>query len=372
MIVDDWKPKYKKPKLWKYIFVLLCVFIIISMLVYEKQKWINQLQTKPNTKHQGNLLNDANIEQVKVQTNIDEQVIKNAHIENSSQTINNHIINNQTISNQTDNSQTISNQTINTPTKPFSIEFKNNDNLQLETSESFNFKKDDSNFITPLPKALKNNLILLKKHLSNDPSHRLNITGLYITSENNHSIFPNMGLARANQIKKYLLSLGFNSKQINLNAQTKDATPNDDVFDGMVDFSVDTLTSDALLANQIAIEKLKHSIKAQPLILKFAEGEAHIGMTPEKREKILNIMSYVDKVKGSKLILTGHTDSLGQDKDNMLLAKKRATFVADFLAENGLDRRKMKIVTRGEAEPIASNATDEGRAKNRRTVVTIE
>jgi OOP family OmpA-OmpF porin len=62
----------------------------------------------------------------------------------------------------------------------------------------------------------------------------------------------------------------------------------------------------------------------------------------------------------------GHTDSRGSDAYNEKLSEKRAASVLEYLASKGIDAARMAAKGYGESKPIADNATDEGRAKNRR------
>lgn len=75
--------------------------------------------------------------------------------------------------------------------------------------------------------------------------------------------------------------------------------------------------------------------------------------------------------KPGAVTITGHTDSVADDAHNLDLSRRRARAVGDYLASKatGLD-----LVTdgRGEAEPIADNSTDEGRAENRRVEIRAE
>jgi len=72
------------------------------------------------------------------------------------------------------------------------------------------------------------------------------------------------------------------------------------------------------------------------------------------------------------LYVIGHTDSRGSEEYNMTLSKQRAQAVADHLLTQDPSRSKfIKVVGRGESEPVASNDTDEGRAMNRRVVIEV-
>lgn len=73
----------------------------------------------------------------------------------------------------------------------------------------------------------------------------------------------------------------------------------------------------------------------------------------------------------SSISVVGHTDSVGSDAYNQRLSERRANSAADYLASKGLDRSKMSTSGMGESQPVASNATAEGRQQNRRVVITI-
>ena len=69
--------------------------------------------------------------------------------------------------------------------------------------------------------------------------------------------------------------------------------------------------------------------------------------------------------------LYGHADSRGSDSYNQALSERRAEAVKRYLIEKGLDGSKISAYGRGESEPVASNDTVEGRAKNRRVELSI-
>ena len=70
-------------------------------------------------------------------------------------------------------------------------------------------------------------------------------------------------------------------------------------------------------------------------------------------------------------LIIGHTDSTGDDKYNMGLSLRRAESVRDYLVETGAPAEKLRVVGRGENDPIASNDTPKGQAENRRVSVTV-
>lgn len=70
-----------------------------------------------------------------------------------------------------------------------------------------------------------------------------------------------------------------------------------------------------------------------------------------------------------RIDIIGYTDSQGSADYNRDLSRRRAEAVADYLANEGIDRDLMSVSGRGETDPVATNATAEGRAKNRRVII---
>ncbi len=73
--------------------------------------------------------------------------------------------------------------------------------------------------------------------------------------------------------------------------------------------------------------------------------------------------------KGIKIEISGHTDSDGEEADNILLSQKRTQSVKDFLVKMGVSPDQMTTVGYGESKPIMTNDTPEGKAKNRRVEI---
>jgi len=82
--------------------------------------------------------------------------------------------------------------------------------------------------------------------------------------------------------------------------------------------------------------------------------------------KIRRFAQFLLRNRDSKVLIEGHTDSVGSQKKNLLLSQKRAEAVADMLVALGVNPNRITTIGRGESMPIASNSTEEGRRKNRR------
>ena len=88
--------------------------------------------------------------------------------------------------------------------------------------------------------------------------------------------------------------------------------------------------------------------------------------------KVLDGVALVAK-KYDKTILevAGHTDNVGGEAYNKQLSQRRADSVAQYLETKGVAQARIMTAAGGEDHPIASNATETGRAQNRRVEVTI-
>ena len=69
--------------------------------------------------------------------------------------------------------------------------------------------------------------------------------------------------------------------------------------------------------------------------------------------------------------VTGHTDSVGSADFNQRLSEQRANSVGNYLIGQGLVRERFEIIGMGKNYPIADNATDAGRALNRRVEIRV-
>ena len=94
-------------------------------------------------------------------------------------------------------------------------------------------------------------------------------------------------------------------------------------------------------------------------------------LKPEGRQVLDQVASQVDTINLETLIAVGHTDSIGTEQYNQGLSERRAASVKNYLVSKGIPADRIYTEGKGELNPVASNATREGRAQNRRVEIEI-
>ncbi|WP_299105691.1 OmpA family protein [uncultured Tenacibaculum sp.] len=253
---------------------------------------------------------------------------------------------------------------------PFRINDANGD-FAFSLEESFNFNESSFSIRDSISGNLNNGILKIKEYLDANGNKRFNITGYYTSNETNNSAFPNLGMARANAVKNHMVSQGISARLINTFGELKEDMQSDKngVLFGPLYFDIFTRT-EASTANDEALKVACEAIKENPLMFYFKTGEFHINLTPEQKQKFAEISRCVDKL-GFKISVVGHTDSTGNIDTNMILGQNRANEAKKDLINFGILEENIVTSSKGQTLPIADNATEEGRAKNRRIVVTI-
>lgn len=94
-------------------------------------------------------------------------------------------------------------------------------------------------------------------------------------------------------------------------------------------------------------------------------------LKPEGKVRLADLVSKLQGTDIEVILATGHTDSIGSDAYNQKLSIRRAQAVKAFLVSKGLKADRVFTDGKGEKQPVASNQTREGRAKNRRVEVEV-
>jgi len=176
----------------------------------------------------------------------------------------------------------------------------------------------------------------------------------------------NMGLSkrRAQAVAAYLASLGVPADKMHtLGRGEKDPVMSNDTKEGQaqnrrvqVVVIGQSRALDAMIFPSVALfERRSGEITT--------EGKALMDSSIDAGRDVLKRSSFIEVI--------GHTDDVGDDAYNQGLSEQRAAAVRDFLVGAGVDGTKIVTWGAGERLPIASNATPEGRAENRRVEVLV-
>jgi len=106
-----------------------------------------------------------------------------------------------------------------------------------------------------------------------------------------------------------------------------------------------------------------------PGSITFATGKADI--QPSFYQTLGQLSTNFRSFKNNNLVVTGNTDSTGSSDANLGLSTRRADAVAQYLRANGIDSSRIQTVGAGSSAPVATNATAEGRAQNRRVEIKL-
>lgn len=95
-------------------------------------------------------------------------------------------------------------------------------------------------------------------------------------------------------------------------------------------------------------------------------------LKPESYPELKRAIKFMKDNPDMGVEIAGHTDNVGSDQYNKDLSQKRANMVMDYLADHGIDRRRLTAIGYGESQPIDSNDNDDGRANNRRVEFIVK
>jgi len=137
---------------------------------------------------------------------------------------------------------------------------------------------------------------------------------------------------------------------------------------------LDKTTREALeraeAAGKLAEGKFVYSLVLSDDAVKFPVNRHELSKEAEDKLK-----DFAERLKGDNknvyLEIQGHTDSTGAALYNYKLGEERAEAVRRYLSKQGIALNRMSTISYGKAEPVDSNKTRDGRAKNRRVVVIV-
>lgn len=258
-----------------------------------------------------------------------------------------------------DQTQVVSNDA-SSVAKTLALSYK--DSTILSNYDQFSFGK---NVIDP--SMSDNNKSFLQStadYLASNPNKMLTVTGYYRPSEANEKsgMFENLGLARAAAIRDQLVKMGVPENRILLDYKL---AADDNLSESLAFNLTDMDNSKKAATDQFVFTNMTFSDA------NFASNSADFNPNAQFETYADSVVTYLKINKTKNLTITGHTDNVGEDAPNMSLGKRRAESVKKYFKNKGV-AATINTASKGEAEPMASNDTEEGKAKNRRVNIRIE
>ncbi len=186
-------------------------------------------------------------------------------------------------------------------------------------------------------------------------------------------------------------ALGFSAHNASYQDNRKD--PASEVNNVIKKLTEDQDANRAMVANlQTTIAQLEDKLKTKevPEIVKSPDAEnkprtlavfggetfrsGKIAANDVALSTIENFIGDIAASQGSRVVIEGHTDNIPTGKPhvgNKDLSLRRARVIADILVAHGISPDRISVIGYGDAQPIDSNDTEEGRAKNRRVEVKL-
>ena len=94
-------------------------------------------------------------------------------------------------------------------------------------------------------------------------------------------------------------------------------------------------------------------------------------LQPSSYAELDKVAALMSENPGLVIRLGGHTDNVGKPADNLALSLNRAKAAISYLQKKGIDPKRLSGVGYGETKPVAANTSEEGRALNRRTELSV-
>lgn len=273
-----------------------------------------------------------------------------------------------------------------------SLNFVDDGKAILKGYDQFSFK--EGSFQPNLNDNNKEFINGVADYLKKNPGKKVTITGNYLPSEVDttgntaYGMFENIGLARADAIRKMLVAAGVDEKRMNLDDNLLKEGSSLDKPLSFIGFG-DAQLADGNDAEGDENEKgngkngeeapEEYSNVGQEFsFTNMSFSDANFAYNSAKFEPGAAFRNYADSVKiymtsneGKALRLVGHTCDLGSDSYNKNLGQKRAESVRKYFKNLGVET-KIATYSEGEKKPAYKNDSNWARSKNRRVVVQIK
>jgi outer membrane protein OmpA-like peptidoglycan-associated protein/tetratricopeptide (TPR) repeat protein len=134
-------------------------------------------------------------------------------------------------------------------------------------------------------------------------------------------------------------------------------------------YNMNGASSDSVFTADIPLEPIEANAK---VILKNVFFDTKkTDLKPASITELDNVVRLMNENPNMKILISGYTDNVGKPADNLILSKGRAVSVVNYLIHKGVNYTRLTFKGFGETNPIATNETEQGRALNRRTELSV-
>ena len=204
----------------------------------------------------------------------------------------------------------------------------------------------------------------LQSKISSLPEGQLfEIVGKYYGDESPPEGFSNIGLARAEQVKKLFEGKIANELIVVTSRQIGAQSP-ESLKKGYLD-AIEINYKEAPKGDEVEIIEIENRIS-----ILFPYGSSTKEANPQVDEYLDKLAERLKKTNET-VSITGHTDAVGTEEFNYDLALSRAKHIQSILVSKGIAPDRIQIASKGEKQPVASNDTEEGRRQNRRVELVL-
>ncbi len=254
--------------------------------------------------------------------------------------------------------------------RPATLQLTEQDTVLLDQYDQFAF--DSASLVPRLNASNEAFLDTLAQILQARPDRNVTITALYRESESNIApgFFENLGLARADQIRKLMVKRGMEQDRFSLDYGISEAENlQEPAFFELYDPN----------AKGDGFEKVVFTFKNMTFSDANFEYNSDV-FTPESSLRLYadSVKTYLDLNPEASMTIIGHTDSIGSDAYNLDLGLRRAQNARQYFVDSLGVIAPIEVASEGESRPVAPNSTSEGkdnpegRQKNRRVNFVLE
>ncbi|TAK43109.1 MAG: hypothetical protein EPO28_06445 [Saprospiraceae bacterium] len=257
-----------------------------------------------------------------------------------------------------------------TAARPLTLSLKDGEKMVLKGYEEFSFS--DQSFKLRISPDNQEFLQKTAEYLQKNRMKNITLTGCYLQREQKAKtgIFENLGIARAAAIERELEKLGVDEKRITIDYELAEGKG----LDAPLSFAIYTPETEI----PDGYEKLQYSFADNTFSdANFEYNKAGFNPGEQCQAYADSVKIYLNQHPEQKLLITGHTDSIGSEAYNYDLGLRRANEAAKYFKTLGVTST-ISVASKGEAQPVAPNSNPDGtdnpggRQKNRRVNFKIE